>query len=55
MPAGKNAPIRLEKRRPAKPKTILEDLFKLLEDYGPAWYTEELHNRAIDAMLGRAS
>ena len=34
-------------------KTVLEELFVLLEDYGPAWYTEEHHNRAVNALLGR--
>ena len=34
-------------------KTVLEELFVLLEDYGPVWYTEEHHNRAVNALLGR--
>jgi hypothetical protein len=34
-------------------KTVLEELFVLLEDYGPAWYTEEHHNRALNALLER--
>jgi hypothetical protein len=35
----------------ADPRTILRELFELLQDYAPIWYTEELHNRAA-AMLG---
>lgn len=33
-------------------KTVAEaflELFELLEDYAPAWYTEEHHNRAVAA------
>jgi hypothetical protein len=33
---------------------VLEELFELLEDYAPTWYTEELHNRAVAALLGKA-
>jgi hypothetical protein len=32
---------------------VLEELFTLLEDYAPAWYTEEHHNRAVAALVGR--
>ena len=34
-------------------KTVAEaflELFKLLEEYGPSWYAEEHHNRALAAM-----
>ncbi len=34
---------------------VLEELFVLLEDYAPAWYTAEHHNRALAALLGRES
>jgi hypothetical protein len=34
-------------------RAVLEELFKLLEDYAPTWYTEEHHNRAVAALLGR--
>ena len=34
-------------------RAVLEELFKLLEDYAPVWYTEEHHNRAVAALLGR--
>ena len=44
-----------DQRQPASQKAILRDLYELLEDYGPAWYTEEHHNRAIAALLDRAS
>jgi len=30
---------------------VLEELFQLLEEYGPSWYTEEHHNRAVAALI----
>lgn len=38
-----------------KPASILEDVFWLLEDYGPAWYTEDLHDRLVDALQVHSS
>jgi hypothetical protein len=35
------------------PATVLRELFELLEDYAPVWYTEENHNRVL-AALARA-
>ncbi len=29
---------------------VLGELFELLEDYAPAWYTEAHHNRAAAAL-----
>jgi hypothetical protein len=34
----------------ANPKDVFIELFELLEDYGPKWYTEEQHNRAVEAL-----
>lgn len=31
-------------------RAVLRELFELLEDYAPAWYTEKLHNRAAAAL-----
>ena len=31
-------------------KAALEELFKLLEDYSPLWYSVETHNRALAAL-----
>ena len=39
------------RRRPATPRAVLEEVFELLEDYAPAWYTEEHHNRIVEALL----
>jgi hypothetical protein len=35
------------------PRAALEELFILLEEYGPMWYTQEHHDRALNALLGR--
>lgn len=32
------------------PKDVLKELFDLLEDYAPAWYTEEHRNRIAIAL-----
>jgi hypothetical protein len=32
------------------PKDVLKELFDLLEDYAPAWFTEEHRNRAAIAL-----
>ena len=29
---------------------VLRELFNLLEQYAPTWYTEEYHNRAVAAL-----
>lgn len=29
---------------------VLRELFELLEDYSPVWYTEETHERAVAAL-----
>lgn len=33
-------------------KDVLRELFTLLEEYAPTWYSENLHNRAVDALGG---
>lgn len=32
------------------PSMVLKEIFDLLEEYAPIWYTEELHNRAMAAL-----
>jgi len=34
----------------ANPSSVLRELFELLQDYAPTWYTEELHNRTAIAL-----
>lgn len=53
----KDAKLRLIRRSgfPIEPKELVTNTFKdldlLLEDYAPAWYTEELHEKAEAALL----
>ncbi len=41
---------RLKQQQAVDPKAVLAELFELLEDYGPGWYTEVHHNRAVAAL-----
>ena len=34
---------------------VLQELYILLEDYAPVWYTQEHHDRALRALLQRDS
>jgi hypothetical protein len=34
-------------------RTVLEEVFELLEDYAPIWYTEEQHDRILAALHNR--
>ena len=34
-------------------RIVLEELFTLLEDYAPIWYTQKHHDRAVAALLGK--
>jgi hypothetical protein len=43
----------VEERRVPAAREVLEELFELLEDYAPTWYTEEHHNRAMAALFAR--
>jgi hypothetical protein len=42
-----------EDRRVPTQREVLEELFELLEEYAPTWYTEEHHNRAMAALFAR--
>lgn len=33
-----------------EPLAVLREMFELLEDYAPIWYTEDLHSRAAAAL-----
>ena len=39
-----------EEQRVPTTREVLEELFQLLEEYAPTWYTEEHHNRAVEAL-----
>jgi len=43
----KSAALRIELAGAAE---VLRELFNLLEQYAPTWYTEEHHNRAVAAL-----
>ena len=32
------------------PRMVLKEIFELMEEYGPVWYTEELHDRVKAAL-----
>ena len=49
--AGSNTFEGLRQQWSASPEAVLKELFLLLEEYGPQWYTEEHHNRAVAALL----
>jgi hypothetical protein len=51
--SGAGKPYNNDSRsKPITPVTVLQELFELLEDYSPVWYTQENHDRALVA-LGR--
>jgi hypothetical protein len=51
--SGEGTPHNNDNRpKPITPVAVLQELFELLEDYSPVWYTQENHDRAL-AALGR--
>ena len=51
-PTGRQASAPKEPTAPSV-RTVLEEVFQLLEDYGPLWYTEKHHDRILAALLNR--
>jgi hypothetical protein len=47
---GENKIRNKEQPQAANPSDMLVELFELLEDYAPLWYTEQHHNRALAAL-----
>jgi hypothetical protein len=35
---------------PSSTTEVLQEIFELLEEFSPVWYTEELHTRAVTAL-----
>ena len=35
---------------PPTPMAVLREVFDLLEEYAPMWYTEEMHDRALSVL-----
>ena len=48
--AGSTSIGSMDSHHSAEAKAALRELFELLEDYAPTWYTEEHHNRAAAAL-----
>ena len=48
--AVKRSVVSMDQRKPVSSAAVLRELFELLEDYAPSWYTEEHHNRAAEAL-----
>jgi hypothetical protein len=42
--------LRTEQRPAPTPLAVLKELFDLLEEYAPLWYTKEIHDRAQAAL-----
>jgi hypothetical protein len=53
LPELKLVSSRIRPRNDLSPRTVLKELFVLLEDYAPTWYTKEHHDRAVAALLDR--
>ncbi len=49
---GKHASAAKEQTTPSA-RTVLEEVFELLEDYAPVWYTEEHQDRILAALRSR--
>jgi len=47
----KEIPYNFEQQAFVNSQAVIEELFELLEEYGPSWYTEEHHKRAVAALL----
>jgi hypothetical protein len=43
-------PSAMHSANSAETNIVLRELFELLEDYAPIWYTEDLHNRTAAAL-----
>lgn len=46
-----NAEAAASPHMPLSPRVVLQEIFKLLEEYAPSWYTEEHHNRIVAALI----
>jgi hypothetical protein len=42
--------IDCDQTKSSNPIAVFEELIGQLEEYGPIWYTEELHARALAAL-----
>ena len=49
-PKLKVVPTRTKAKKSLSARTVLEERFVLLEDYGPVWYTKRHHDRVVRAL-----
>lgn len=47
-------PSARSRRNAPHTRVVLEELFVLLEDYAPMWYTQEQRDRVLSALIGNA-
>jgi len=47
---ARTATLKRDRPSSTKPTEVLAEIFELLEEYGPAWYTEEHHDRIVAAL-----
>ncbi len=50
-----HAQLEAHREEPVSARDVLQELYILLEEYAPTWYTQEHHDRALQALLSRDS
>jgi len=51
-----HAPVQTHREeQPKNARAMLQELYLLLEDYSPIWYTQEHHDAAVRALMERES
>jgi hypothetical protein len=48
---GSRVPDTMSQELSTHPAQVLFELFELLEEYSPAWYRQEHHDRAVGALM----
>jgi hypothetical protein len=47
---GPNSPCSSDRLQSANPKDVFIELFEMLDEYSPTWYTPERRNRTLAAL-----
>lgn len=42
-------------QQPVSARAVLEEIFQLLEEYAPTWYTETHHDRIVAALISSSA
>lgn len=50
VPAEPSLPHHRLSAQPESVRSVLQEIFDLLDEYGPSWYPEELRERAARAL-----